>query len=112
LESGTAGEQTRLHLDRCLTCRNCETACPSGMQYGELLDIGRGLIASTKPRDRRLTGSLRWMLRFVLTRPGLLSIALAVGRAVRPLLPAALRATLPARQGRAVLPRRTARAPC
>lgn len=104
LESGTAGEQTRLHLDRCLTCRNCETACPSGMQYGQLLDIGRGLIESEAPRPAG-ERSLRWLLRTVLPRPGLLSIALAVGRAVRPLLPAGLRATLPARQGRAVLPR-------
>ena len=34
-------EETRLHLDRCLTCRNCETTCPSGVEYHKLLDIGR-----------------------------------------------------------------------
>ena len=34
-------EKTRMHLDRCLTCRNCESTCPSGVQYGNLVDIGR-----------------------------------------------------------------------
>jgi len=34
---------TQQHLDRCLTCRNCETTCPSGIRFSELLDIGRRL---------------------------------------------------------------------
>ncbi len=36
--------KTQLHLDRCLTCRSCETTCPSGVEYGKLLDIGRALV--------------------------------------------------------------------
>jgi len=32
------------HLDRCLTCRNCETNCPSGVDYSQLLDITKGLM--------------------------------------------------------------------
>ena len=44
LESGRAGDATRMHLDRCLTCRACETTCPSGVRYGQLLDIGRGML--------------------------------------------------------------------
>ena len=36
--------KTQLHLDRCLTCRNCETTCPSGVQYGNLVDIGRRIV--------------------------------------------------------------------
>ena len=38
VEGGPVGAPTREHLDRCLTCRACETACPSGVEYGRLLD--------------------------------------------------------------------------
>src|ERR1043166_7541472 len=41
LEGGAATASTLLHLDRCLTCMNCETTCPSGVRYGRLVDIGR-----------------------------------------------------------------------
>ena len=97
LESGSAGEQTRLHLDRCLTCRNCETSCPSGMQYGQLLDIGRGLVELEAPRGvaEKL---LRRLLRFVFARPKLLRPALTLASPLRPLLPDALAARIPPRQ--------------
>ncbi|MBK6510076.1 MAG: glycolate oxidase subunit GlcF [Haliea sp.] len=99
LESGAASAQTQLHLDRCLTCRNCETACPSGMQYGELLDIGRGLMEHEAPRPAVDRG-VRWMLRFVLTRPRLLAAALRVGQALRPFVTEQLRQKIPPRQMR------------
>ena len=41
LEGEPVTDKTQLHLDRCLTCRNCETTCPSGVTYHALLDIGR-----------------------------------------------------------------------
>jgi glycolate oxidase iron-sulfur subunit len=41
LEGAVPTRKTQSHLDRCLTCRNCETTCPSGVQYCHLLDIGR-----------------------------------------------------------------------
>src|SRR3954454_1128916 len=41
LEGGLTTRSTLLHLDRCLTCMNCETTCPSGVRYGRLVDIGR-----------------------------------------------------------------------
>ncbi|MES9970838.1 MAG: (Fe-S)-binding protein [Candidatus Thiodiazotropha sp.] len=45
------------HLDRCLGCRRCESVCPSGVKYGQLLDGSRTLIAKRK-RGRPL---LRWL---------------------------------------------------
>src|SRR3954464_8800971 len=44
LEGQPVSAGTQLHLDRCLTCRNCETTCPSGVQYGHLVDIGRQVV--------------------------------------------------------------------
>jgi glycolate oxidase iron-sulfur subunit len=97
LESGEAGASTQLHLDRCLTCRNCETTCPSGMQYGELLDIGRGLMEQEAPRALASKG-VRWALRCVFTRPRLLAAMLALGRRLRPFMPRHLRRKIPAKQ--------------
>ncbi len=45
LEGETPGDSTRLHLDRCLTCRACESVCPSGVRYGRLAEIGRDPVA-------------------------------------------------------------------
>src|ERR1700759_551642 len=44
LETGTVSNSTQQHLDRCLTCLNCETTCPSGVKYGNLVEIGRQLV--------------------------------------------------------------------
>jgi glycolate oxidase iron-sulfur subunit len=105
LETGEASEKTQLHLDRCLTCRNCETACPSGMQYGELLDIGRGIMEREVPRPP-LSRSFRWLLRFVLSRPRLIGAALALGQTARPMMPGRLRQKIPPRQPPKAVPKR------
>ena len=89
--------RTLTHLDRCLTCRNCETTCPSGVQYAHLVDIGRSLVERKveRPLGQRL---LRGALREGLTRRWLFDPAMRVGQAVRPLLPATIRAKVPERR--------------
>jgi Fe-S oxidoreductase len=57
LEGQPVGRQTQTHLDRCLTCRNCETTCPSGVAYGRLIDIGRELVEARVSRHWRNGGS-------------------------------------------------------
>ena len=95
LEGGPVTTKTQLHLDRCLTCRNCETTCPSGVTYHNLLDIGRAELERRVPRpmSERL---LRAGLRAVLPRPALFKTLAGVGQTLRPLLPDALKSKLPA----------------
>jgi glycolate oxidase iron-sulfur subunit len=107
LEGQPAGAATQLHLDRCLTCRACESACPSGVQYGRLLDIGREVLEERVPRSA-VPAAERRVLRAVLPYPRRFAALLAAGRALRPLLPRALRARLPARRAAAAAPGRTA----
>lgn len=96
LEGAQPTRKTQLHLDRCLTCRNCESTCPSGVQYGHLVDIGRQLVDAKVPRPlgERV---LRWALKEGLPSP-LFAPAMKLGQAVRDVLPAALRAKVPAPQ--------------
>jgi glycolate oxidase iron-sulfur subunit len=96
LEGAAPTPSTRLHLDRCLTCRACESACPSGVEYGRLLDIGRAVTetqSSRTPRER-LT---RLLLRKVVPFTRRARAALAVAALARSLLPRALRARVPPR---------------
>jgi glycolate oxidase iron-sulfur subunit len=96
LEGEPVSDKTQLHLDRCLTCRNCETTCPSGVTYHRLLDIGRAELERRveRPVGERLT---RKGLRAVIPRPAVFDALLKTGRAVRPLLPAAVQAKIPTR---------------
>lgn len=103
LETGEASDQTQLHLDRCLTCRNCETSCPSGMQYGKLLDIGRELIEQEAPRPA-LERFTRSSIRYLFSQPALLKIGFAFGRLLRPLLPDALKNKVPPAQNAGAKP--------
>ena len=95
LEGQAPTARTRLHLDRCLTCRNCETTCPSGVQYGRLLDIGRRVV-ERQTRRSMPERARRAALRKGLLSPRLFAAALRVGRALQPALPSRVRAKLPA----------------
>jgi len=97
LEGAEATRKTQLHLDRCLTCRNCETTCPSGVQYGALVEIGRRIV-ETKVERPKSEQSVRWLLKEGLTSP-LFSPAMKMGQLVRPLLPGALKNKVPAKAG-------------
>lgn len=94
LEGAPVTRTTQQHLDRCLTCLNCETTCPSGVNYGDLVDIGRQIV---EQRVERPAGekTVRWMLKTGLTSP-LFAPAMSVGKAMRPLLPKILRDKVPA----------------
>jgi glycolate oxidase iron-sulfur subunit len=93
LEGAPATPVTQLHLDRCLTCRNCETTCPSGVEYGRLLDIGRAAVDAQVRRPWPMRAR-HWLLREGLTRPAIFGTAVRLGRALRFVLPARLRAAL------------------
>ncbi len=97
LEGQPVSRVTQQHLDRCLTCRACETTCPSGVQYGRLVDIGRELIEQQihRPAAQRLQ---RFLLRKLLPYPGRFAILLGIVRLFKPALPARLKAKIPALQ--------------
>lgn len=94
LEGKEVTAKTQEHLDRCLTCRNCETTCPSGVQYHNLLDIGREVVEKEVPRSlaQRL---LRTGIRTVIPRPGLFKALCSTGMVFRPLLPSSLKRKIP-----------------
>ena len=97
LEGAEVTRKTQQHLDRCLTCRNCETTCPSGVQYGHLVDIGRQVVEAKveRPLKERL---MRTALKEGLTSP-LFGPAMALGRLARPLLPEVLKKKVPPAPG-------------
>ena len=105
LEGEAPTRKTQMHLDRCLTCRNCESTCPSGVQYGALVDIGRKIVEDKvqRPGGERF---VRWALKEGLTSP-LFAPAMKMGQLVRGLLPATLKAKVPAAQHAGAWPTRT-----
>jgi glycolate oxidase iron-sulfur subunit len=103
LEGAPASRVTMTHLDRCLTCRACETTCPSGVQYGELVDIGRQMVEAQPIRgagDRLV----RWLLGATLSRRPVFAAALRIGQWLRPLLPQAQAARIPPRPRAQAMP--------
>ena len=103
LEGAPVTEKTMLHLDRCLTCRACETTCPSGVQYGRLIDIGREIVEHKVERTA-IDKLKRSILKKVLPQTGLFTAGLTIGRAVKPLLPNAIAKKIPAKRDAGVWP--------
>jgi len=106
VEGATPTLSTLQHLDRCLTCRNCETTCPSGVEYGHLVDVGRKLVEEQVRRPLR-ERFVRALLRETLTRRWLFDPAMRIGQLVRPLLPTVLREKVPERRAPGAWPSRT-----
>ena len=94
LEGGEVSAKTQLHLDRCLTCRSCETTCPSGVRYGRLVDIGRKFVDDRVPRGSLDAARRVALRRGLLSRP-LFGAALALGRVAKAFLPRGLAASIP-----------------
>jgi glycolate oxidase iron-sulfur subunit len=81
--SAQPSPQVVKHLDRCLSCLACETACPSGVSYRRIIDKGRAYVEEhyRRPlRDRLLRAALSRILPF----PGRLRMALRLAAAARP----------------------------
>jgi glycolate oxidase iron-sulfur subunit len=66
LENNQFSIKSLKHLDRCLTCRSCETTCPSGVEYGQLLEIGRGFMESKRTKLQTI---YRFFVRKLLLTP-------------------------------------------
>jgi glycolate oxidase iron-sulfur subunit len=105
LEGAEPTRKTQQHLDRCLTCRNCESTCPSGVEYGHLIDIGRKLVEAKVPRPAG-EEAMRWALKEGLNSP-LFAPAMKLGQAVRGFLPDALKAKVPEARSAGVWPKRS-----
>lgn len=94
LEKNSASRETQLHLDRCLTCRACETTCPSGVQYNRLLEIGRTAMEYRieRPWKERVK---RAALLAIVPEPKRFQSVLRLANFARPLLPATLKKEIP-----------------
>jgi len=94
LEGKTVSNRTMKHLDRCLTCRACETSCPSGVEYGKLLAIGRHYVEQkvSRPWHERL---IRFLILQSLPYRSRFIVLLKLGQFFRFLLPAKLRIIIP-----------------
>jgi glycolate oxidase iron-sulfur subunit len=106
LEGATPTASTQTHLDRCLTCRSCETTCPSGVDYGRLADIGRKIVEDEVGRSWIQT-LIRKALIVVIPNRQLFGFLMRMGQLFRPLMPGAIRCKIPKRVAPSVWPAST-----
>ena len=94
LEGEKITQETLTHLDRCLSCRSCETTCPSGVEYGYLLEIGRS--EAEKRVKRSLSQKLlRRSLLAVLPFSHRFNALLKLGQFFRTALPQKIKKQIP-----------------
>ncbi len=96
LEGELSQEEVLPHVDRCLGCLACVTACPSGVEYGELLTPFREMAERQRSRSP-MEDLTRTLTNQTLPYPGRFRAAAALGRytkVFKPFLPAALRTML------------------
>jgi glycolate oxidase iron-sulfur subunit len=105
LEGKSLAANLQLHLDRCLSCRSCESSCPKGVRYGRLLDIGRELVEKDVQRPLRERLARRTVRALVAHRYRFTAL-LRTGQALRRFLPADLQARIPQRRSTGAWPDR------
>jgi len=106
LEGHDVTDKTQLHLDRCLTCRSCETTCPSGVQYGRLIDIGRDLVEHKVNRSL-LTKLKRFSLHKIIPYPQRFALLVNLAKLIKPLLSTALKQKIPQIANQSVRPQKS-----
>jgi glycolate oxidase iron-sulfur subunit len=69
------GDTFVTHIDRCLNCRNCETVCPSGVEYGKILELARAQIEQKYKRPLSSRVLRNFVYRRLLPYPGRIAAA-------------------------------------
>jgi glycolate oxidase iron-sulfur subunit len=101
-----ADSDVRTHIDRCLGCRACETACPSGVPYGHLLEATRDTLTNIKPNP-----PIARLILFAFAKRPLMKLAMLGGRVTRALRLSKVLGRLPGRLGFAMAMLESTRAP-